>query len=539
MASDTRLKHIITQFDKDLVGRYNIDTTFLITRMSIEKSKSYELPFGMPELKPETFVAEKKWFAEYLLSRPNWVQEIDRDTPLGKYLRTMRFYNTLDRVSQDKQSPVHVQWLIALVMQESKWDPLSRNLKNWWWSDGGAWLLHTQPDTGKRNLWLSLYSDQEWMFKKPVKVWSYVARSYKDCDYDYLTKTKKFSHVDAYKIHGAWLVQLKEDMNRSYAKLSQLDDRFNDAKNITATIQYFTKAKDSIQARANHFHKDISPSQIEMYILNSFNKWYGRQYYSSKQKTMIYQISPRFGDHWSHMSNLKANFQNYEKYNKILEQWLRQWLSYPQLYAKIVWPEITTKSSTKPKVQQWDSSDVTTVEQQITTIKHWEQKTTQLSQLLVDQITKAKENTNYIMTLTPSSNTNAVHFEMTPLHDTSKKYSLVFDTKWPNWVIRDSTGLELQFSSKISVWPDTLFRMICSVFNNTFASKPDDVDDGVCKYVGQQIMFNRNRNISDIVVADKDLLQPIFKAFPTKWDDVCQKLVTMINNVYKNPWKIS
>jgi len=179
--------------------------------MWIESNRWVELPFNMSALQTENFTSKKKDFANYLLSRPNGVIDVDRDTSLWKYLRTMRFYEKIHTACLDCKLPLHLQWMITLAMQESKWDPLSRNLQNWWWSDWWWWLFHTQPDTAKRT-WLSLYSDKVWTFKKPVRVDSYIARNYKECDYRYLTKEKKLSHQDAYKIHGAWLVQLKEDL---------------------------------------------------------------------------------------------------------------------------------------------------------------------------------------------------------------------------------------------------------------------------------------------------------------------------------------
>gem|GEM_PF-5619449 len=60
----------------------------------------------------------------------------------------------------------------------------------------------------------------------------------------------------------------------NYHILSKLDDRFNDQKNIEFTVSYFHKAYSSIIQWADYYSVILSDSDIQMYIINAFNKGY-------------------------------------------------------------------------------------------------------------------------------------------------------------------------------------------------------------------------------------------------------------------------
>ena len=92
-------------------------------------------------------INSKEEFKDFLLEK--WLNEFDRSLPFGRYLRVLRYEDTIKKHAKTYWIPY--ENVFVLTMIESQWNPASINE-----NDGWAGIVHFQPDS-KRILIKSIY----------------------------------------------------------------------------------------------------------------------------------------------------------------------------------------------------------------------------------------------------------------------------------------------------------------------------------------------------------------------------------------------
>lgn len=247
-------------------------------------------------------------FSSYLESAD--ISSYNRNTPLWKWLRTMRSYESVDKILQRNNSPLSVEAILALIMQESHGDPLSVNSY-----DGGIGILHTQPDTAKE--WgLKIFTDEK--------------------QYKIFTVTKN-NRRQMFKTHGTILMEKKKEYANNMDKLEQFDERFNKTKLLDASIKHlnniYNKAKKFDYTKKQNEHKNNQKiaqenniNIFELYAFNGFNKWAG---------SFMRDFQWSNNTAGNHMKNTLTNLTNLRKYDKAMKDGIKKGLSEQSLLEYI------------------------------------------------------------------------------------------------------------------------------------------------------------------------------------------------------------
>lgn len=182
-----------------------------VSKESKESKTSNESKESKEQQTKKTILKEKPIDLKYneinkekkLEPEPNYP---DRWTVEGRVIKCLEFASITDAVEDRYGIP---RWLLlALMAQESGWDPTMVNLSGDW----GAWLIHIQ----------AINAVEYWMKTLP-------------------TYTKVGVDAEPRKDMKHWeeLVKAKKETGNDLKKLSELDDRFNPVMGIDLAARYF------------------------------------------------------------------------------------------------------------------------------------------------------------------------------------------------------------------------------------------------------------------------------------------------------------
>ncbi len=270
-------------------------------------------------------INSKKEFKNFLLER--WLGDFDRSLPFGRYLRVLRYENSIKEISKTHWVPSYVPFVLAMI--ESQWNPWSINL-----NDGWAWILHFQADVA-RQYGLRVFTDlpqyKEWKVSEKIKQIN--------------PKTgKKRNKSQIYAEHARIFRELWVWENKlSIAELEELDERFNSTKCINAACKYLKIIKTnnvdknyttntSDKSRDKYKNDEIKFKRT--LTANWFNKW-------------PTNFTKNF-ESWSHVSSYIKNLEYYENYEKRLNTLLAKWLTWDEILEKLEFP------FTKVEIQNGD-----------------------------------------------------------------------------------------------------------------------------------------------------------------------------------------
>ena len=302
---------------------------------------------------PKNIEQKKYEFSDYLKDGIDR-NEFPRNSGLGKFLRTFRYYQEIKQVSNKNEIPLdHFFWL---KMIEGEGDPTNINTY-----DGWAGISQIQPDTFKQ-----FWKDH---LKKNYKIFSDDPK-YKEFNYDTLMKYNNDNRKKVNSIIAKELVKIRTENNYDFKKLTTLDDRFNPTIALDFSAEYLKYCKSKINT------KDISSeplkSQLTKYkgfdswwllALNGYNKWpnnYDDNVYDferdiDKKRWSAHpdekNPNKNYKDH--HLNNLTLRIEQYREYSRRMEEWIVQWLSWDKLMDKFrekMWIKIEEKEEEKNKI---------------------------------------------------------------------------------------------------------------------------------------------------------------------------------------------
>ncbi len=260
---------------------------------------------------------KREYFGAYLLKV--WIDKnkFPRESWLGKFLRTFRYYQQIKQSALDNAIPL--KYFFALKMIEGEWDPTNINTL-----DGGTGISQIQPDTFR---WFS-----QTHLKKNYKMFSDMDE-YKAYDYDALMKIHKnrvkVNQIIANKlvsIRDTTLIKSNDVKSEQYDinKLMLIDDRFNPNIAIPFSAKYLSYCKKYVDTKTlkhsswDKYKKD--PDFEWLLALNGYNKWpanYAKNFEGS------------------HINNLKLRTKEYLKYSSQLDICIQNGLSYEEIINEL------------------------------------------------------------------------------------------------------------------------------------------------------------------------------------------------------------
>ena len=283
---------------------------------------------------------QKITFAKYLKEKGINKEDFPRDSGLGKFLRTFRYYAGIKETATQHKIPL--DHFFALKMIEGEGDPTNINVY-----DGWAGISQIQPDTFKQ------FSRDT--LKRQYKVFSDDSK-YKA--WDYATLRKKYSRSDANALIAKKLVDIKENTLKSdFGKLTKLDDRFNPKIALDFSAQYLLHCKAKIDAKAllkeplkTYATKYNGFDFARLLALNGYNKWpanYDTNVYDTQRDVDKDKYPNKtYTDH--HLHNLTTRITQYRAYTAWMQGWIKQWLSGEALMNKFREKAGVAVSNVKP-----------------------------------------------------------------------------------------------------------------------------------------------------------------------------------------------
>ncbi|HKL44198.1 MAG TPA: hypothetical protein VJ892_02890 [Candidatus Absconditabacterales bacterium] len=257
-------------------------------------------------------INSKEEFKDFLLEKG--LNEFDRSLPFGRYLRVLRYEDTIKKHAKTYGIPY--ENVFVLTMIESQGNPASINE-----NDGGAGIVHFQPDVA-REYGLKVFTDNE----------KYKKRSFKRL------KKKGRTKEEIYTKHAKILKGILNDSEKGMPELEKIDERFNYDKCFEATCKYLKKIKNHyVEGSYESATSDKSRNEYKtnetnfkwMLALNGFNKGPSR-------------FTVNF-ENGSHMTNIRNNKEYMENYEERLEKLLKQGLTGDEILEKLEFPFKKTK----------------------------------------------------------------------------------------------------------------------------------------------------------------------------------------------------
>lgn len=258
-------------------------------------------------------------FSWYLQNHMPPESQIDREFPLGKFLRVMRYYDLVEKAC--KNSPIPSEYVMALMMVEWQGNPSSINE-----TDGGAWLIHFQDETAN---------------EYGVKVF---------------TKTDEYEHIygKSHRPKQGKILDLKLQKPYTLDWMAKFDERFDPKKNIIMTTKYLTYIRNIVEKNyeknTSHESWDKHKNDKEfdfktLLTLNGFNK--GPQ-----------NFAKRFGE-GTHIEWIKRDLKAYRDFLKLTKQCLLNDLSWDVIIQKLekkayerVWKTLPKKTPSLKNIEK-------------------------------------------------------------------------------------------------------------------------------------------------------------------------------------------
>lgn len=237
-------------------------------------------------------------------------------TAFGKYARFMRYEKEFDAALEEYGPSLQKDLVRWLAITEWEWNPVSINSM-----DGGAGILHIQPDVAKKDLHMKVFTDNE---------------KYKQYDFDLLEKQGMSRH-EIYALHGKVLKKILAE-NDWLTHVASLDDRFHPKhclqkvvkqleKNYNIGLKIAKERPEDMQ-ELKQYAKDVWQDRRQLYALNAFNKWPRSGYKSFT-----------FGDteklRW-HLENVLLHTKEYDSYDSVLKDGIRQWKEKDALWEHLM-----------------------------------------------------------------------------------------------------------------------------------------------------------------------------------------------------------
>lgn len=269
-------------------------------------------------------IEEKRaWFGDYLQKHGIDRNTFPRESWLGKFLRTFRYYEDIKSIATKNNVPL--SYFFWLKMIEGEGDPTNINV-----ADGWTGISQIQPDTFK---W---FSSQH--LKKNYKVF-YDNPKYTAYNYDTLIKKWK-TRKQANKIIADKLVEIRKSYWYDLNKLMKLDDRFNPTIALEFSAKYLLFCKSKVSTKSltdksrNKYKNDPKYDFERMLAFNGYNKW-------------PQSFSKNF--EWSHITNLKKRIAQYNLYSKRLTDLLKAWYSYDDIMTNIAIDDVQKRKKASPQ----------------------------------------------------------------------------------------------------------------------------------------------------------------------------------------------
>jgi len=301
----------------------NIEAKSSISSLT-EKDVLAQTREGLDQLKEQLLQQRdiekrREWFGDYLRKNGINTKEFPRNSWLGKFLRTFRYYRDIKTIAQEKQIPFRT--FFALKMIEGEGDPTNINT-----FDGGAGISQIQPDTFK---WFSSTH-----MKKNYKVFSDNSQ-YEDFDYTKLMKQYN-NRVKVNQIMAEKLLAIREKYAYNLDKLMALDDRFNPQIALDFSAAYLLYCKKQVNTKSltdkswDKYKHDPQFDFTWMLAFNGYNKW-----------------PTNFANNfeWSHMNNLRLRISQYDIYSQRLTDLLKAGYPYARIMSLLKEVNVSAKKS--------------------------------------------------------------------------------------------------------------------------------------------------------------------------------------------------
>lgn len=243
------------------------------------------------------------------------LQQYDKDTEFGKYVRSMRRYRDIQNILKTNQSPIGAKYLMLWLMQESLWDPTSIAY-DWW-----AGVIHFQPDVAEIEYWLNIFTDQKEYKKFKIRA---------QRPWESQKKYRNYKQ-EMYKLHWKTLETILNKYNYNLSDLENIDDRFHTWKCLQAWIKLLEKnyefAKDfnfskngkSKEHQLNMAYAKENGLDIrQLYALNGYNKGRGSFMRNFRWSANLW---------WNHITHIMRHNKYYKVYDAYLEKGIIKWLN--------------------------------------------------------------------------------------------------------------------------------------------------------------------------------------------------------------------
>lgn len=311
---------------KDFIGRHSTKTAaiMMITGMlsyynsdgKNEKKVQTDSPqvFGdtMDAIKTMTTQDSIHVFGDYVATHVK-LQSLDTvnsagkeiKTAFGKYARFMRYEKEFDQALEEYGPSLQKDLVRWLAITEWEGNPVSINSM-----DGGAGILHIQPDVAKKDFHMKVFTDN---------------KKYKQYDF-YLLKKQGMSKHEIYALHGKILKKILAE-NDGLSHVASLDDRFHPKHCLEKVVKQLeknyhlgvtmAKEKPALMKELKQYAKNIWQDRKQLYALNAFNKWP-----KSGHLSFTYWDEEKLR---GHLENVLLHTSEYQEYDKIVKDGSAQW----------------------------------------------------------------------------------------------------------------------------------------------------------------------------------------------------------------------
>ncbi len=226
-------------------------------------------------------------------------------TAFGKYARFMRYEKEFDQALEEYGPSLQKDLVRWLAITEWEGNPVSINSM-----DGGAGILHIQPDVAKKDFHMKVFTDNQ---------------KYKQYDFG-LLKKQGMSKYEIYALHGKILKKILAE-NDGLSHVASLDDRFHPKHCLEKVVKQLEKnyhlgmtmAKENPDnlKELKQYAKDVWQNRKQLYALNAFNKWP-----KSGHLSFTYWDEEKLR---GHLENVLLHTSEYQEYDKIIKDGSAQW----------------------------------------------------------------------------------------------------------------------------------------------------------------------------------------------------------------------
>ncbi|AKH32627.1 hypothetical protein XF24_00269 [candidate division SR1 bacterium Aalborg_AAW-1] len=257
---------------------------------------------------------KKELFGDYIAMNKN-LQQFSKKTEFGRRVRTLRYHKNIHRALEKYAPDIRFESFLGLYMVEGEGNTASINHR-----DGGAGLLHIQPDVAKKDLDMKIFTDHP---------------DYKRYEFD-LLKKQGYSTSKIYALHGKIIKQIVQE-NDGQERLAGLDERFHPQICLDKVAQRMQK--DYIYAKKKLTDNQSGPKEqaFKKYVKETLRsdvfQYAAINGYNKGTRSFLTIATKNSGNH---MKNVQHHITHTQDYTNLLNQGIANGLEKEDLWNYII-----------------------------------------------------------------------------------------------------------------------------------------------------------------------------------------------------------